>query len=212
MKGFVWAATLCATVVLAFPAWGQTPQEILERAKKKYDSLNDAELKFTQISKFPISRLEQHVSGLLQMKKGNRYRVETDEMVVVTDGETVWSYSRANNQVLIDHFKMDDRGFSPERILSAAPGDFTPTLIGRDRIGPYETYVLKLIPPGEPGFVRSMKLWISESDYLTRKVEMIDANGKETTYQVNDLRINAGLADARFSYTAPEGADVVDLR
>lgn len=212
MKGYVWASTLCAMILLVLPAGGQTPQEILEKARKKYDSLNDAELKFTQISKFPISRLEQRVSGVLQMKKGNRYRVETDEMVVVTDGETVWSYSRANNQVLVDRFKMDDRGFSPERILSAAPGDFTPTLIGHEKIGPHETYILKLFPSGEPGFVKSMKLWISESDYLTRKVEMIDANGKETTYQVNDLRINAGLADGRFSYIPPEGADVVDLR
>jgi chaperone LolA len=212
MKGILWVGMACLAAAIASSTSAQTAQEILEKARKKYDSLDDAELKFIQTTRFPVSHLEQRLSGSLQMKKGNHYRVETDDMVVVTDGETVWSYSRANNQVLIDRFKMDDRGFSPERILAAAPGEFVATLIGKEKVGAVETAILKLIPSGEPGFVKSLKLWIADVDHLTRKAELVDANGKETTYQVSDLRVNTGLTDARFSYTAPEGADVVDLR
>jgi outer membrane lipoprotein-sorting protein len=129
----------------------------------------------------------------------------------VTDGTTVWSYSRGTNQVLIDHFSMDERMFTPERVLTAAPEDFTPVLLGKEKIGTSETLVLKLTPT-ESGPIKTLKLWIGESDHLTRKVEMVDANGKETTYLVSDLRVNTGVPEGRFTFKAPEGAEVVDLR
>jgi chaperone LolA len=212
MKRSRWAGVACLALVLSGAVLGQTAEGILEKARKKYDALTDAELRFVQTVKFPVSNLEQRVSGLLRMKKTNRYRMETDEMVVVTDGETVWSYSRLNNQVLIDRFKMDERMFSPERILTAAPAEFSATLIGKEKIAAQSTIVLKLIPSADQGFIKVLKLWIGEADHLTHKVEMVDANGKETTYLVSDLRTNTGLSDTLFSYTAPENAEVVDLR
>jgi outer membrane lipoprotein carrier protein len=197
-------------------AWGllqaQTAHEVLEKAREKFESLRDAELKFVQVTRFPLSGVEQRSKGLLQMKKPNCYRIESEDRVVVTDGKTVWSYSPANNQVLIDHFKMDEGAFSPDRILSAAPRDYASTLLGEEKLGSLQAYVVKLLPSEDGSFVKSMKLWIATSDDLTRKVEIVDANGKETTYTVSDLRTNIGLPDGRFVYTPPRGADVVDLR
>ncbi len=202
---------LACVVIAVSLAWSQSAQDVLEKAKKKYESLTDVELKFTQTVKFPVSGVEQRTSGTLQMRKGNRYRVETDGMTVVTDGETVWSYSRSTNQVLIDRFVLDEQAFSPERILTAAPGDFSAVIIGREKVAGQQTIVLKLLPASE-GFVKSMKLWIGESDYLTRKAEIVDANGKETSYLVNDLRVDTGIPESRFTMKVPEGAEVVDLR
>jgi chaperone LolA len=198
-------------VMAVSSAEAQSAQDVLEKARKRYEELTDVELRFTQAVKFPVSRVEQRINGTLQMKKGNHYRVETEDMTVVTDGTTVWSYSRGTNQVLIDRFSMDERMFSPERILTAAPEDFSAVLLGKEKIGTHETVVLKLTPT-EEGLVKTMKIWIGESDHLTRKVEMVDANGKETTYLVSDLRVNTGVPESRFTFKAPEGAEVVDLR
>jgi outer membrane lipoprotein carrier protein len=198
-------------VMAASSAAAQSAQDVLEKARKKYEELTDVELRFTQEAKFPVSHVEQRINGTLQMRKGNRYRVETEDMTVVTDGTTVWSYSRGTNQVLIDHFSMDERMFSPERILTAAPEDFAAVLLGKEKIGTHETVVLKLTPT-EEGLVKTLKIWIGESDHLTRKVEMVDASGKETTYLVSDLRVNTGVPESRFTFKAPEGAEVVDLR
>jgi outer membrane lipoprotein carrier protein len=202
-------AALAATVPCVM---AQTAEEVLSRVREKYETIQDAELKFSQTVRFPVSKAEQHLSGTLLMKKGNRYRVETDDMVVVTDGKTVWSHSRVNNQVLIDNFRLDDRAYSPERILLAAPADFTPTLTAREKSGKADLVVLKLLPTDQHGYIRSLKLWVNDADHMIKKVEMTDANDKETTYIVNDLRINRGLGDARFTYPIPEGVEVVDLR
>ena len=191
---------------------GETVQEVLEKVRKKYDSIADAELKFSQKTTFEMSKVEQDVTGTLWLKKTNKYRVETGDQTIVTDGVTVWSYSAANNQVLIDHFKMDENTISPEKILTGAPTEYVPTLLGADRIGSTEVLALKLEPRNEQSLVKSMKLWVDKSTWLIKKAEIVDVNGKETNYLVTDVKTNIGLQDSRFIYQVPEGAEVVDLR
>lgn len=199
-------------VSFAGAASGQNASAILGKVRERYATIQDAELRFTQTVRFPVSRVEQRVSGKLWMKKGNRYRVQTDDLTLVTDGKTVWSHSHPNNQVLIDSFRIDERTYSPERVLLAAPDDFTPAFITREKSPQGEVAVLKLTPVNLRGFVRALKLWVREDDSMITRVELKDANDKETTYAVEDVRINQGLDDGMFSYSIPEGVEVVDLR
>src|SRR5512142_548916 len=74
----------------------ETAQDILNQVKKKYDTIRDAQISFTQAVKFPLAHVEQKASGTLVMKKENRYKVEMEGQTIVTDGTTVWSYSKAN--------------------------------------------------------------------------------------------------------------------
>ena len=190
------------------------PQEILGAVRKKYETIRDAELRFTQHTRFPQSSLEQRAKGTLYLKKEHKYRIETDDQTVVTDGETVWSYSAANRQVLIDRFKPSDRSFSPERILGGGGGaeEYTATVRGREKAGGTECIVLKLIPRGEGSLLSSLRLWVDPSDWLIRVAELTDVNGKVTTYSVSDIKLNPGLSDSRFVMQIPEGAEVVDMR
>ena len=45
------------------------PQEILGAVRKKYETIRDAELRFTQHTRFPQSSLEQRAKGTLYLKK-----------------------------------------------------------------------------------------------------------------------------------------------
>ncbi len=190
----------------------QEAQEMLENVKDKYDSIKDAEFKFSQRTKFAVSKKEQTVRGTLVIKKGNKYRVETGKNTIVTDGATVWSYSAATKQVLIDHYKENERSLTPEKILSAAPKDYTPSSAGSEKIGKVQTRILKLVPKSEDSMVGTMKLWVDESTWLIKKAEIVDDNGKETLYTVLEARINIGIPDSRFTFQIPSGVEAVDLR
>jgi len=203
---------LALVTALVLARAGDSAEDILDRVHKKYDRMEDAEVRFSQKVKFAQARIEQEVAGSLQFKKANHYRVEFEGQLVVTDGETVWSYSQENNQVLIDRFKLDERSLSPEHILTAAPEDFSATLIGREKTAHGDAIILKLIPRDASALIKSMKLWVYESDWLIHRVEIQDQHGKETTYQVSSFKINTGIPDSRFIYQIPAGVDVVDLR
>jgi outer membrane lipoprotein carrier protein len=200
-------ALMCASLGVA-----ETAEEVLENMREKYESIEDAEIRFTQRVRFSMANIEQKISGLLTMKRENRYRVELDDRTIVTDGRTVWSYSRPNNQVLIDDFAMDDRSFSPENILVRAPSEFVPTLLGEERFRDIEFTVIKLVPRDDQAFMQSMKVWVDPDSWLMGKVELVDANGKETTYIVEEIRINTDVDDNLFRFRIPDGVDVVDLR
>lgn len=202
------ALVVCGTTLCA----QESAQDVLEKVKKEYDSIVDAQLKFSQHTHFEMTNIDQTVSGTLLLKKTNKYRVETSDQTIVTDGRTVWSYSVPNKQVLIDHFKVDENSITPEKILGGAPTDFTTTLLGNEKVGRTETVELKLDPTNDQSMVKSMRLWVDNSTWLIKKAEIVDVNGKETEYVVTDAKTNVGLDDSRFTFQVPEGVEVVDLR
>ena len=204
------AALFCALSIL--PAFADTADEILEEVREKYESITDAKITFTQDVRFSLATVTQSVRGTLLMKKPSRYRVELDAQTIVTDGETVWSYSRANGQVLIDHFALDERALSPERLLTTAPTEYVAALLGEEEFEGSSVHVVKLIPKSQSSMLVSLKLWVDERTSLMRKVEIVDVNGKETTYTVHSFEVNPGIADSTFRFTVPKGVDVVDLR
>ena len=190
----------------------QNAEEVLENVRKHYETVKDAELRFTEKVRFPMAKIEQQISGTLFVKKNNKYRVELDDQVIVTDGQTLWSYSASNNQVIIDRFKQDAQSLSPEKILVGTPENFTATLVGEEKLAGSEATILKLVPKDEQSFIHSLRLWIDEKEWMIRQVEIVDVSEKQTTYAVLELRTNTGLQDSRFVYRIPEGVDVVDLR
>jgi outer membrane lipoprotein carrier protein len=206
--------TALLSIVLAWPlhGGGESAQDILEKMKKQYESISDAQIRFSQKTRFELSKVEQNVSGTLFLKKTNKYRLETDEQTLLTNGETVWAYSTARNQVLIDHFKIDENAVTPEKILAGTPTDYSLTLLGRDRIGKTEVVALKLIPKNDQSMVKTLKLWVDNATWFIKKAEITDVNGKQTEYLVIEMKTNIGLEDSRFIYKVPEGTEVVDLR
>jgi outer membrane lipoprotein-sorting protein len=202
-----------ALVLACAPSWaGDSAREILQNVKKTYDGVNDARLTFTQKTKFALTHLEQSSTGTLFLRKQDHYRIELDDQTVATDGVTVWSYSKTNNQLLIDHYKKSERGFSPERLLAGDTGNLTSTVIGTEKIGKAETVVLRLTPKNDRGSIASLRLWVDNSDWIIRRAEVTDVGGKQTTYTIGEHSFNKGVADSLFTLTAPPGADVVDLR
>jgi len=206
-------ASCCFLAALFLTARAQeTGQDVLDLVRKKYASVNDAEIHFTEKVRFSLSTAEATSTGTLQIKKPKKYRLEMGDQTVVTDGTTVWSYSKPLNQVLVDAYKEDERSLTPDRLLLGTSGGYVPVIVGTDHLGKTETEVLKLTPKDEQSMVSSIRLWVDQHDWTVHQVEVIDVNGKQTTYTVQQLKLNPGLADSRFAFQAPEGAEVVDLR
>jgi outer membrane lipoprotein carrier protein len=207
------AVSVCLILLFCTHAYaGDTAQEVLDKVAAKYASVTDAEIHFTQTTKFSVAGLQQQASGILYFKKPQKYHLEVETQTIVTDGETVWSYSAVNKQVIIDKFKVDEQAMTPDRVLVHAPSDFTSSILGQEKIGKTETVVLKLVPRSDNSSITAMKIWVSENDWMFRKVEIADISGKESTYLVTSLKMNIDLPDDRFSFQIPEGVEVVDLR
>ena len=96
------AVVLCAVPNKTSP--DITAREIIENVQARYDDMSDAVVTFTQSYRFKVSKVEQEVEGTMFFKKKNKYRIETEQRIIVTDGTTSWSYNQESKQVIIDEY------------------------------------------------------------------------------------------------------------
>jgi outer membrane lipoprotein-sorting protein len=145
------------------------------------------------------------------LQKGNKYRIEFSDRTIVTDGASVWSYSKTNNQVIINRYKEDSRTFSPDNVLLKIPENYQSTIIGKETTGGVATSILQLMPKAKRPNIKWMKIWVDANDTM-RKIQLFDATENTITYELSDIRLNPGLADSTFSYKAASDVEVIDLR
>jgi len=189
-----------------------TVKQVTEQLQHRYEMIDDAIMQFEQHVKFGFSNIEQNFSGVLKMKKPKHYRIESEHQTMVTDGITVWAYSTANNQVIIDRYKENSNSISAEQFMLNLPANYYASLLGYEKQSTGNTILLKLVPKDDRSFVKSVKLSIEENNWLLRKIMILDVNETETTYTVKDIKLNTNVNEKTFTFETPEGAEVVDLR
>jgi chaperone LolA len=208
----IFIRTFALLVLISEFCFAQSGKEIIESLRKKYASIDDAVVKFEQTVKYGVSKFEQSFSGTFYFKKKNKYRIETDQQIVVTDGVTSWLYSKVNNQVIIDKYREDKDTSSPEKFLLSISDEYIPVILRTERNEGKKIYILKLTPRDENSSIESAKIWVVEGDFQITRVEITDISGTVTTYSVKSIKINSGVEDSIFKFSIPSGVKVVDLR
>jgi outer membrane lipoprotein carrier protein len=186
-----------------------TAQDIIQNVQNVYKDITDAKATFTQIVKYSGAKAQTN-SGTLYIKKENKYWIETGSQTIVTDGVTSWSYSPKKKQVIIDNYKETGNTFSPNKYLFQYPENFYSDLEGSEKLSGKDVYVLKL-RPRESGYVKSAKLWVDKTDWLIKKIYIV-TDESTTTYNIRNVQLDVGLADSKFTFTPPEGVEVIDMR
>ncbi len=189
-----------------------TVKQVTEQLHHRYEMIDDAVVQFEQHVKFGFSNLEQSFNGILKMKKPKHYRVESENQTIVTDGKTVWAYSKANNQVIVDNYKENSNSISPEQFMLNLPANYYASLLGYEKHTTGNIVLLKLIPKDDRSFVKSVKISVEENSWMLRKITIVDVNETETMYTVKDIKLNTNIKEKTFNLETPEGAEVVDLR
>lgn len=184
-------------------------QDIIQNVQNVYRDITDAKASFAQTVKMKGSGA-QSSAGTLYIKKENKYRIETGGQVIVTDGSTTWVYSPKRKQVTIDNYKDDGNVFSPNKYLFQYPENFYSDLEGTEKMNGKDVYVLKL-RHRENGYIKSAKLWVDKDEWLIKKITIV-TDESTTTYTVKNIQLNAGLSNSKFSFSAPEGVEVIDMR
>jgi chaperone LolA len=209
---FVALATVAALALSPRLVAGDDAQDLLGRVQDRYRSVKDATVSFTQHVLFGVTRSESSFKGSFVMKKGNKYRLELEDQTVVTDGKSLWSYSKANNQVIINVYREDPKSFSPDKVLVNVPDNYVAAIVGTETVRTRPSTILKLTPKTRRGSVRWMKIWVDDDGELMRRIQVFDASENTITYDLDEVTLNTGVPDARFEFTPPPKAEVIDLR
>ena len=72
-------------------------------------------------------------------------------------------------------------------------------------------YRVELVPRSEPvsSQVSQITLWLEASDYLPRKMRILEVSGDSTAIELSEIRTNEPMADDELEFDAPEGTTIV---
>jgi outer membrane lipoprotein carrier protein len=175
---------------------------LLKNIQGKFNSINDLSAEITQSVNNKVS-----LKGKVYYKKEDHLRFEFNNNLVVSDGETSWNYNQKQNKVIITNYDTEgDKILSIRQIIYEYPD--------KCELSTYELEgdkVLQLIPTDNSLSFSSVKLYIT-NDNLISKVLIDDPATGLIQLDLSDYKINKNLPDSYFSFTPPEGSQVLDLR
>ncbi len=216
-KNSVIIAAIIGLVLLAANDWVLAKKkiaakQILEKVHQKVESIKTLEADFEETFHWVMIDEKQTFSGKLYIGEGDKFRLQTAEQVIVSDGKTLWTYDAGKKQVLIDIVNQSSNDLLPRRLLLKFQKDYRAKLIKEETIGGRPCYVLNLISESEDVFIPKMTVWIDKQTWLTKKLRYEDVNQNITTYRLGKIKINSSIPKGIFQYKIPPNVQVIDMR
>ena len=177
-------------------------QEVLTYIQNKFNTINDLTAELSQSVNGSVN-----LKGKIYYKKENHLRFEFKNVLIVSDGETSWSYNKKDNKVFITDYESDgNKILSINQIIFEYPKDCDMSTFESDG-----RKVLQLIPKDDTFSFNSIQLFV-DSDYLITKALVDDPASGEIQIDLSDYKLNTNLPDSFFQFSPPEGSKVIDLR
>ncbi len=179
---------------------------VVKAVEKKYAGVETIAADFLQTSRSEVFGDEKQ-KGRLFIKRPSKMRWEFTESgkQFVTDGNTMWVYSKEDNQAI----RFDD--------VSAQADAAQSLLQSLDRLDELflvealpaaaETHALDLRPRTE-GQVKRIRL-ILDRQLLLKHVTITDAFDGVTELEFSAVNLGADTPDSLFDFKVPEGAQVI---
>ena len=147
--------------------------------------------------------------------KGKMFRLKTAGQEVFTDGKVMSTYVKETNEVNVQDYDAGASGdFNPTKIYSMYKKGFNYTYLREQKAGGRTTDVIELKPEKKNTQISSVQISVDRGDKAVRNWQILDKNGKQTTYTISKFTPNPNLPDAYFVFDKAKypGVEVVDLR
>jgi periplasmic chaperone LolA len=208
--------TRCATLVLLLglvltpPALGQDAVSLTD-VQAAYDALDGLRASFTQVISSEFAGDTTRIEGTVLLS-GNKYRVETPTQTVVTDGQTTWIYTPADSQVVVNDAEQDASTVTPKTFLTASADRYEKTASTPATRDGTPHAKLAVAATDSTARFKEATLWVRRADRVVTRMRATDRNGSTLDLRLRDLAVNPSLTDDPFTFTPPEGVEVIDLR
>jgi outer membrane lipoprotein carrier protein len=181
----------------------------------RYDRVRDFSADFTHTYTGGLLKKRVVERGTVQVKKPGRMRwkyTTPEEKLFVSDGRQIYSYVRADKQVIVSPMPAADEATTATLFLTGKGDlarDFTAKLGEAPAGAPAGSVVLALTPRRAQRDYDTLTLAVDPSSYAIRMLVAADRQGGVSTFVFANVKENAGLADKIFTFTIPRGTDVI---
>jgi outer membrane lipoprotein-sorting protein len=187
-------------------------RRVMNGLRSRWSTMEGMACRFVHTFEWVLAGTTQSTQGRLWLGGRDRFRIETTERVMVSDGRLLWDHDLRQNQVIINQVDPERGVVTQQHLFVAYTEEVEVEWRGeeRDERGRLQTMTLRLTrgPQADPPVVQ-VKVDIERM--LVTLVEYADPAGNRNRYDLEEISLGR-VAPERFQFTIPPGARAVDLR
>lgn len=197
---------------LGFSQQDAKSKAILKKSEAHYKAFKSLTAEFTLTTnsegKKPFTN-----KGTLHIK-GNKFRLAYADQTIYCDGQNIWSYNPADEEVTLETYKKKTNDLSPQEMFNLYNKNFKSVYEGSSKAGKETHDIIKLVPKKRKEKYAYIKVFVDQKTSELRKIVQHFKNGNEVTVSITEFVANKNYSDSHFAWNAAEhkGAVLVDLR
>jgi len=189
-------------------------KQILDKlsAKTRSYSAIKADFSYSLVNK---DRKINKVQNWKLWLKGENYRLDMGDQLLISDGKVVWKILKADKEVEISLPTSGEDALNPKNVFTMYEKGFKNKYIKEGKVGTKAVHIIELYPltPKTKDY-NTIRLYIDKAQIQVIKSEIVGNNGNLYTYDIKKFTVNESSAAGFFTFSKTEfpGFEVNDLR
>jgi outer membrane lipoprotein-sorting protein len=208
----VWSLLLGA---LLYAQVDPKAHELVRRSRKKLKSMEYMTVQFSYVVENRADTSQKRISraGTLKYRpKQNKFAVDIGDMVILSDGKTVWQFLKKEKEVSISSYDPKE-GFSLERIFRIYDQDMKVRLDKTETYKGRTLHKVSLFPISDTTDYFRVEVWIDGQTELPQRMRISNRDGTVVEYELKGYDVQP-IPDSAFVFDTKQhpGVQVIDLR
>ncbi len=211
MKNILLTTTILINLILSASSLSgqeKKAQAILDEVSKIAQSYSTVRIEFDYLMENKPQKIKEKYTGVLT-SKGEKYRLEIADQLIISDGNTVWTFLESVNEVQVNSNNTSEDGFSPTRFLQSWSNDYKAKSLKENS----NEQQIELQPRKKSNFNKVI-LFVNPQKKQIKTIKLFDSSNNIFTYAVKKYITNQPIADKEFIFntSAYPGIEIIDLR
>lgn len=187
--------------------------KILDQMSAKYQAMKAFKATFTQTLENDAAKVKENLSGDITVS-GQKFRLKMSGQEVINNGQTMWTYMKAENEVNISDYEPEDQEISPSQIYTLYKKGYKYAYVQEAKEAGEAVDVIDLSPEDRNNPVYKVRLKVGKTDKAVKSWQMFKKNGNRYTYRISKFQPNVPVDATTFNFdkTKYKGVKVIDLR
>lgn len=207
---------VCFSLLISLGTLAQTNKsadKLLDIISKRYKNFKSIKADFIYSIESKSEKISEKQNGTIYVK-GNKFRLDIAEQIIICDNQTVWTYSKEANEVQVNNYDPKQSAIRLDDIFTMYGKGFLSKMIEEKKEGGKDIALIELTPKDKKKNFFKVKLTIDKTNQTIIKSQVFDKNGTVHTYLITNQVPNLKLEDKFFTFDAKKfpKCEVIDLR
>lgn len=211
---------LLVVLSTSFAIAQQAPKPVDKNADKLLNLISTRYKNFKTIKADFIYSIESKAENISEKQKGsiyvkgNKFRLDIADQVIMCDNKTVWTYSKEVNEVQVNNYDSKKAPIRLDDLFTMYDKGFLSKILESKKEGKNDIVLVELTPKDKKKNFFKIKLTIDKTNQTITKSQVFDKNGTIHTYIVTNQFPNIKLEDKFFVFDVKKypKCEVIDLR